>query len=122
MNSRDISICEEKNFKEIFTQNSEIIRNFIFYKCGDIDQAEDLTQDAFIKLWDNCKKIPFAKAKSFVMKVAQNSFFNNVRHQKVVLEYTKNDSKSNCDLQSPEYILEEKEFFRKITTEYCRTS
>ncbi len=115
MSISNMSVCEEKVFKNIFEQNSRIIRNFIYYKCGDIEQAEDLTQDAFIQLWNNCKKIPFDKAKSFVMKVAQNSFFNNVRHQKVVLHYNKNEDKKDCDHESPEYILEEKEFLEKLS-------
>ena len=68
------SVCEKKNFERIFKLYSETIRNFIFYKCGDIQQAEDLTQEAFIKLWDNCAKVVFDKAKSFLYTVANNAF------------------------------------------------
>ena len=75
------TVCDEKTFKEIFDTHSETIRNFLYYKCRDLEQAEDLTQDAFIKLWKNCKKVVFEKAKSFVMKVAQNAFYNEVAHE-----------------------------------------
>ncbi|MFS4493709.1 RNA polymerase sigma factor [Maribacter sp. 2308TA10-17] len=108
------SVCDEKTFKMIFDTNSEVIRNFIYYKCGDMAQAEDITQDAFVKLWKNCKKVLFEKAKSFVMKVAQNAFYNEVDHKKVVLKYNKNAVKSEGHGISPEFLLEEKEFMAKL--------
>jgi len=108
------SVCDEKTFKMIFDTNSEVIRNFIYYKCGDMAQAEDIAQDAFVKLWKNCKKVVFEKAKSFVMKVAQNAFYNEVDHKKVVLKYNKNAVQKEGHGISPEFVLEEKEFMVKL--------
>ncbi|MFK7813089.1 MAG: RNA polymerase sigma factor [Maribacter sp.] len=98
----------------IFNTHSEVIRNFIYYKCGDMAQAEDLTQDAFVKLWKNCKKVLFEKAKSFVMKVAQNAYYNEYEHKKVVLKYNKNANIKEGHGISPEFVLEEKEFMVKL--------
>ena len=76
------SVCHEETFRMIFDEHSKTIRNFIYYKCKDQQQAEDLTQDAFVKLWKNCKNVLLEKAKSFVMKVAQNAFYNEMEHKK----------------------------------------
>ena len=108
------SVCDEKTFQIIFDNHSEVIRNFIYYKCGDMAQAEDITQDAFIKLWKNCKKVIFEKAKSFVMKVAQNAFYNELDHKKVVLKYNQQARPIRIDGQSPEFLIEEKEFMIKL--------
>ena len=108
------SVCDEEIFQIIFDNHSEVIRNFIYYKCGDMAQAEDITQDAFIKLWKNCKKVIFEKAKSFVMKVAQNAFYNEVDHKKVVLKYNQQARPIRIDGQSPEFLIEEKEFMIKL--------
>lgn len=108
------SVCEEQNFKMIFDNHSEVIRNFIYYKCRDMQQAEDITQDAFIKLWQNCKNVLFEKAKSYVMKIAQNAFFNEVKHEKVILKYNKDVDTSNLYSHSPEFLMEEKEFLKKL--------
>ncbi len=108
------SVCEESTFKMIFDQHSETIRNFIYYKCRDMQQAEDLTQDAFVKLWKNCEKVLFEKAKSFVMKVAQNAFFNEVAHKKVILKYNQGAGSIQSFANSPEFIIEEKEFMVKL--------
>ena len=34
------SICEEKNFNSLFRDHYEAVRNHMYYKCGDMDQAE----------------------------------------------------------------------------------
>jgi RNA polymerase sigma-70 factor (ECF subfamily) len=110
---KNSSVCEENTFKLIFDKHAETIRNFIYYKCGDMQQAEDITQDAFVKLWSNCKKVLAEKAKSFVMKVAQNAFYNEVTHKKVILKYEQ-QATPQVYSQSPEFILEEKEFMIKL--------
>ncbi len=114
MTEKQKSICDEKTFKLIFDTHSEVILNFIYYKCGNMNQAEDITQDAFIKLWKNCKNVLFEKAKSFVMKVAQNAFFNEFEHKKVILKYNQKSLSSIQYEYSPDFLLEEKEFMKKL--------
>ena len=107
------SVCESKNFDALFKQHSRTLRNYIYYKCGDASLAEDLVQEAYIKLWNNCKKIPFAKALFFLKRVANNAFLNVVKHKKVVLQHEQ-IKKSEVDIESPQFILEEKEFMQKL--------
>lgn len=114
MPEKQKSVCDEKNFRMIFDTHSEVILNFIYYKCGDMKQAEDITQDAFVKLWKNCKKVLFNKAKSFLMKVAQNAFFNELNHEKVILKYNQQSFSSIQYDYSPEFLMEEKEFMIKL--------
>ena len=74
MNSETKSVCEQINYEQIFNTHSKTLYNFVYYKCGDKQQAEDIVQDAFIKLWKNCSKVIFEKAKSFLYTVARNLF------------------------------------------------
>ncbi|KAA1243857.1 RNA polymerase sigma factor [Aquimarina sp. RZ0] len=106
-------ICEKKIFESIFNEHSTSLRNNMYYKCGDMDLTEDIVQNAFIKLWLNCEKIIFAKAKSFLFTVANNNLLNHIAHQKVVLKY---EQKSHCELnnQDPQFVMEEKEFMKKL--------
>lgn len=110
------NLCEDKVFSKAFNMHSKEVRNFIYYKCGDMSQAEDYMQDAFIKLWDNCSKVSFAKVKSYLFVLVKNAFFNQFQHQKVVLKY-KNSQKSSIDNQSPEFLMEEKEFHKQLNEE-----
>jgi len=40
--------------------------------------SEDVAQDAFVKLWENCGKVTREKAKSYLFTIANNLFLNKV--------------------------------------------
>ncbi|UOB16435.1 RNA polymerase sigma factor [Abyssalbus ytuae] len=107
------SVCNEIVFNKLFADYSNIIRNYIYYKCGDEEEANDIIQESFIKLWNNCASVPFAKAKAFLYTVANNLFLNNIAHKKVVLKYTL-EKPQDSTAESPQFILEEKEYMEKL--------
>ncbi len=108
------NVCEEQVFEGIYSKNSEVINNYFFYKFGHKIMAEDSVQEAFLKLWENCKKVPFAKAKSYLYTVANIISLNKYKHQKVVLKYAKTEPQRTEYFQSPKYKMEEKEFKVKL--------
>ncbi|MEK6153335.1 sigma-70 family RNA polymerase sigma factor [Flavobacteriaceae bacterium 3-367] len=114
MEHTDRSVCNQKVYNQVFDLNSETLRNYLYYQCGDLQQAEDLVQEAFIKLWNNCKKVIFEKARGFLFAVAKNAFYNQVAHKKVVLEYAKSRPQKNLDNETPEYKMEEEEFMSQL--------
>ena len=107
-------ICEEIVFANFFKTQAKILRNYLYYKFGNEEQAEDITQEAFIKLWENCDKVPLEKAKSFLYTVANNATLNQIAHQKVVLQYSKSSKMQNSPPESPEFVLEEQQFKLKL--------
>lgn len=107
------SICEEKIFDSVFMSHSEHLRNFIYYKSGNLQRSEDILQDAFSKLWEECSKVPFEKAKSFLFTVANNLFLNEEKHKKVVLKFEKQNTLGN-NFESPHFLLEEAEFEKRL--------
>jgi RNA polymerase sigma-70 factor (family 1) len=107
--------CNEIVFTRFFKSHAKSLRNFLFYKFGNQDKAEDMAQEAFIKLWQNCASVPLEKAKSYLYTVANNSSLNEIAHQKVVLQYEKNYGGSEKTNENPEFILEEKQFQSKLT-------
>ncbi|MEN0006450.1 MAG: RNA polymerase sigma factor [Bacteroidota bacterium] len=106
-------LCEEQTFKTIFLTHAERLRNFLYYKTGNVQQAEDLVQDAFGKLWENCAKVQLEKAKSFVFTVANNAFLNQVAHQKVVLKFEQQGHTQRTN-EDPAFLLEEAEFKQRL--------
>ncbi|MET1259049.1 sigma-70 family RNA polymerase sigma factor [Flagellimonas sp. DF-77] len=109
MSESEKSVCEKRVFDRLFDLHAETLRNYLYYQSGNLPQAEDLVQEAFIKLWNNCKKVVFEKARGFLFAVAKNAFYNQVEHQKVVLKYAKRPQRS-VEHETPEYQLEEKEY------------
>lgn len=106
------NVCEEEVFNSIFKSNSKTIFNYIYYKFGNEEKAYDAVQEAFVKLWENCAKVPPQKAKSFVYKVANNLYLNVLKAEKVRLKYA--DKSEKTSNESPEFLLEEKEFKEKL--------
>ena len=105
------NICESSVFERIYNKYANDLHDFLYYKYGEQFHPNDKTQEAFIKLWDNCKKVTLSKAKSFLFTVANNLVLNEIKHQKVVLRHqqTKPNDHSN---ESPEFILEQQEYFQ----------
>ena len=107
------SICEEETFNRVFSNYAESLINFIYYKSGNYSGAEDIMQEAYVKLWKECAKVPVDKAKSFLYTVAKNTFLNQVKHQSIVLKFEK-QGHSQITQESPQYLLEEAEFKEKL--------
>ena len=108
------STCKDSVYQSLFHDYAKAIRNFIYSKCGNAAMAEDIAQDAFVKLWQKCKEVPVDKAKSFLYAVANNLFIDQKRHEKVVLAYHGKANVSTVSIESPHFQLEEKEFKIKI--------
>ncbi len=110
------STCNEKVFDEFFKSHAKLLRNYVYYKFGDLEQAEDIVQDAFIKLWNNCSKVNLDKAKSYVYTVATNLGISITRHQKVRFKYKDyiTQRKTDTNHESPEFVMLEKEYMEKF--------
>ena len=106
-------ICKESQFDKVYTSLVGSLHNYIFFKCGNTERSYDIVQEAFIKLWQNCAKVPPEKAKSYVYTVANRLFLNEFAHQKVVFSYKKVVGNSH-DHQNPHFLLEEKEYGERL--------
>ena len=84
----------------------------MYYKYGEQFSPSDKAQDAFIKLWQNCRKIEPRKAKGFLFTVANNLMLNEVKHQKVVLKYCEVKPKDYTN-ENPEFEMEMKQYLEK---------
>lgn len=106
-------ICEEHVFSALFEKHAKNLHDFLFYKYGEALNPKDVVQDAFIKLWQNCKTIPPNKAKSFLFTTANNLMLNVIAHKKVVLRHQKQKQKSHTN-QDPEFLMLEQEYLDKL--------
>lgn len=100
-------------FDEIFDDCYTHIRNFVFYKSGDIEIAEDIAQDTFMKLWERRDEIRKAKVKSLLFTIANNMYINSLRHEKVILKF-ESDYLANPYSGSPEDEMEYNEFNEQL--------
>lgn len=113
--------CNERLYAKIYEQHAKDLHDFIYYKFGQHLNPEDKVHEAFIKLWQNCKSIPPEKAKSFLFTVVNNLTLNEIKHNKVVLKYQNTQPKSHTN-ESPEFLLEEKQYMKKFQDALAKLS
>ena len=109
----DQNVCEESIFSRIYQKWGQALFNFIRYKTKDIDQANDLVQEAFITLWDHCAEVSPEKAKSYLYTVANRKFLNQAAHLKVVQRH-QSETSTGIHQENPEFLLEHQEFENKL--------
>jgi len=114
-------VCEEQLFSKIFRTNSNDLFNFLRYKYGEGLSPRDKVQEAFVTLWNNCKKVPPEKAKSFLFTTANNLMLNEIKHQKVVLKHREVKPKGHTN-ENPEFLMEESEFMQKYEAALAKLS
>ena len=100
-------------FDRMFIEWYNPLRNSMYYKTGDMQAAEDLVQETFLKIWEKKETINPDTVKSLLYKIANNLFLNRIEHEKVsfrfVTEYSGNDLSN-----APDFELEMKDFDRKL--------
>ena len=106
------NLCIEKIFAQVFERYAKDLHDFLYYKYGQREDLNDVVQEAFIKLWNQCKKVPFEKARAFLFKVAKNNMLNRFKHEKVVLKYQQ-EAPKHKNTETPEFVLETHEFYEK---------
>ena len=112
--SKDLKkICDPKTFEAIFNSYAKELRYFIFFKTQDSVVTEDILQESFIKLWNNCDNVDYKKVKSYLFTIANNLFLNEKKHEKVVWKHQQ-EYRHTIENESPEFVYLEKEFMKKI--------
>ena len=78
-----ISNDDSKAFKDLFILYYKVICNYMLQFTKDINLAEDLVQEAFIKLWINRKKLQIKTSlKSYLFKTSYHIWIDESRKNK----------------------------------------
>jgi len=112
---KDTAVCgiDRVQFEHIFQSHYEAIRNYIYYKSGSIDEAEDIAQETFLKIWEKRETIIPPTVKPLLYTIAGNIFLNHWQHRNVEIQFALQYG-NEVSPSSPEYDLEMKEFDEKL--------
>jgi RNA polymerase sigma-70 factor (ECF subfamily) len=61
----------ERAFDMIFRKYSKSIYHFVCWTCQSKEDAEDLTQEIFVKLWENAKIVAIVSLKAYLFTIAR---------------------------------------------------
>ena len=95
-------------FESLFNQYYDEVMNFVYYKCGETALAEDITQETFVKLWQNISRVEVKTIKAYLFTISSNLFKNHYKRKKLDPQFAFNYVHPKSE--SPEYLLEVKEF------------
>lgn len=79
---------EKEDFKKLFDAYFDPIKNYVFYRIGDIDIATDITQDVFTRIWEKQMNIDLTQAKYLLYKIAKDMLVSKYRRIEVENKYT----------------------------------
>jgi len=74
MTTSEYNLCVE--------QYSDGVYRFIAHQLRDKEEAKDIVQDTFEKVWKNCGSVDFERAKSYIFQIAHNTMIDKIRRAK----------------------------------------
>jgi len=69
-------------YQQAIEQHRQRIYSYAHYSLRGREDAEDVTQEVFIKLWQHWRKIDHSKLSAWLMRVAHNAVIDKVRKRK----------------------------------------
>lgn len=98
----------KEEFKYLFDKYFDSVRSYLFYRGAGIDEASDLAQDVFLRLWEKQMNVDPDTAIHLLYKIAGNMFISKYRRNKLEMNYL-NSLKTDETVISPEDELKHKE-------------
>lgn len=109
-NKEKLTVQEFERAFDLYYTN---VRNFLYYKTSQSELAEDVAQDAFVKLWETRDKIDKSSIKAYVFTIANNLAINQLKRDQLKFKFLKLQV-DRKDIKTPEYLLEMQEFDEKL--------
>lgn len=74
---------DEQALTELFSKHFRLVYSLVYRLVGNQGEAEDLTQEAFLKAWKNLKKFRQGESfKAWLLKIARNTAIDFLRKKK----------------------------------------
>ena len=99
-------------FKALFDQYFDSVRSYLYYRGADKEQASDIAQDVFLRIWEKQPDEEPVRLKNLLYKMANDLFISQYRRQKLESNYVQ-DFKSTDIVWTPEAQLQYDELFTR---------
>ena len=93
-----------EQFKELFDNHFDSVRNYIYYRSGDTEMATDIAQDTFLRIWEKQLSTDHKNITGLLFKISGDLFVSQYRRQKVFDKFRLN-IKPPFTGRSPEELM-----------------
>jgi len=105
---------ELHEFKDTFDRYYHPVKNFLYYKLGDVALAEDLVQEVFLKTWEKRDSVRLETVKSLLYTIASNLANNHFGSARARFEFELKENIPHSTQENPQYLLENMEFKTRL--------
>lgn len=98
----------KEEFKYLFDTYFDSVRSYLYYRGAAADDASDIAQEVFMRLWEKQIDVDKQTAKRLLYKMAGDMFISKYRHDMLEMKYI-SSLENDRDEQSPEDTLNHKE-------------
>lgn len=71
-----------EEYNKAVRQFSNALYGYLLKLIKDEDEADDLVQDAYLKLWQHREDVDFLKSKAWLFTTARNTMLNKIKREK----------------------------------------
>jgi RNA polymerase sigma-70 factor (ECF subfamily) len=108
-------MLNKDEFKVVFETHFDAVRSYVFYRCGDIETASDITQDVFLKIWEKRHVLNSDHVKPLLFKMASDCFISDYRRNQCRINFEQSLIFENDVENSPEDEFS----FNELTAAYA---
>jgi RNA polymerase sigma-70 factor (ECF subfamily) len=95
----------KEEFKVLFDSYYDSVRSYLFYRGAEKEQASDLAQDVFLRIWEKQLDVDPKMALMLLYKIAGDMFVSRYRRENLELNYRKALKNDAWDI-SPEHQMQ----------------
>lgn len=109
---QDIREGKEQSFRHVFNANYENLCHYAFTILKDMDEAEDIVQSMFLKIWEKREDLEIRQSvRSYLFRAVYHQCINQLDHRSVTRKHQDHELHENgWNVQQPEvfpYELQE---------------
>lgn len=114
-----LKVGDQLAFTEIFDRYNALLFSHADRKLQDQEDARDVVQDVFVKLWEKQTEIQInTNLSGYLYTAVRNQIFNLIKHRKVISTYADGFYAAGADVEVfADDLLREKEFAAMIERE-----
>ncbi len=95
----------KEEFKVLFDSYFDAVRSYLFYRGADKEQASDLAQDVFMRIWEKQLDVDQKTALRLLYKMAGDMFVSRYRRETLEMNYMNSLTNDRAE-DSPEDQLQ----------------
>lgn len=74
-------------FKYLFDAYFDNVRNYVYFRSGDMELSTDIAQEVFMRLWEKKRKLNHENIKGLLYKMSSDMFISKYRRGLVESDY-----------------------------------